>query len=112
MGLVPPSDFDLGHNFVLAHAGCNNDKSDTLAAVPHLERWCQRKDDLGRDLASEFGQHEVPHDLGSSLRVASWSYSQAEAACSILWVATKEDPMIGTRNSVAPMWALQGTRSE
>ena len=82
---------DLGHNFVLAHAACNNDKSDTLAGVAHLERWCRRNEDAGHEQASEFGQHDVPHDLRSSVRVASWSYSQAEAAGSKLWVAKKAD---------------------
>ena len=33
---------DLGHNFVLAHAGCNNSKSDYLAAVDHLGAWQER----------------------------------------------------------------------
>lgn len=29
---------DLGFNFVLAHAKCNQDKRDTLASLPHVER--------------------------------------------------------------------------
>ena len=33
---------DLAHNFVLAHLSCNCSKSDTLAALPHLERWLER----------------------------------------------------------------------
>jgi 5-methylcytosine-specific restriction endonuclease McrA len=35
---------DLGHNFVLAHAVCNADKRDMLAATGHLERWVRRND--------------------------------------------------------------------
>ena len=33
---------DLGHNFVLAHRGCNNAKSDYLAAEHHLAAWAER----------------------------------------------------------------------
>jgi 5-methylcytosine-specific restriction endonuclease McrA len=42
---------DLGHNFVLAHSSCNTQKSDRLAAVVHLVRWCERNIKHGRDLA-------------------------------------------------------------
>ena len=33
---------DLGHNFVLAHQGCNHAKSDYLAAEDHLAAWAER----------------------------------------------------------------------
>ena len=35
---------DLGHNFVLAHGSCNQDKRNMLAATGHLERWVERND--------------------------------------------------------------------
>lgn len=81
---------DLGHNFVLAHRACNHDKSDVLAAVVHLERWCERNASAGADLAGTFDDLGALHDLPSSLRVASWSYSQAEATGSRLWLRRKE----------------------
>src|SRR4051812_24315384 len=40
---------DLGHNFVLAHDGCNNAKTDLLA-VDHLEHWCLRNEEHGEHL--------------------------------------------------------------
>ena len=36
---------NLGHNFVLADARCNEDKSDLLADISHLYRWCNRERD-------------------------------------------------------------------
>jgi len=42
---------DLGHNFVLAHNTCNTQKSERLAAVPHLERWCDRNEKYGNELS-------------------------------------------------------------
>lgn len=90
---------DLGHNFVLAHTGCNNDKSDALAAVAHLERWCRRNEDAGDALAAEFDGVGARHDLAHSFKVASWSYSQAETVGSRLWVARKADLV-----AVDPAW--------
>lgn len=95
---------DLGHNFVLAHRGCNNDKSDMLAAVAHLERWCLRNHDHGATLAAEFDDVGVLHALSSSLMVATWSYSQAEASESRLWIARRAGLV-----SLDPSWrALPG----
>jgi hypothetical protein len=65
---------DLMHNFVLAHQGCNRSKSDTLAALPHLERWREfldHHDDELREIGAAVGR---PADLGSSLAVARWGY--------------------------------------
>lgn len=42
---------DLGHNFVLAHASCNNQKRDRLAGMRYLERWLRRSVDHGREFA-------------------------------------------------------------
>ncbi len=33
---------DFGHNFVLTHKTCNNQKAGRLAAIEHLERWGNR----------------------------------------------------------------------
>ena len=85
---------DLGHNFVLAHVECNRDKSDTLAAVVHLKRWCLRNQKEGAKLASAFDREGILHDLKSSRHVALWAYSQAEAAGSGLWIARGADPVV------------------
>jgi hypothetical protein len=76
---------DLGHNFVLAHGTCNAYKSDRLAAVEHLERWCQRNRLYGRDMARGFRENGIPHDEHTSWQITSWAYSQAQAASSFVW---------------------------
>lgn len=81
---------DLGHNFVLAHAGCNSRKSDRLAAVEHLERWCERNVEHGQLLADRFDEKSLVHDLRASRQIAGWAYAQAEAAGSQLWRAADE----------------------
>jgi len=45
---------DLGHNFVAACRDCNTAKSDTLAAVDHLNRWVAMVDEHGRFLPTGF----------------------------------------------------------
>jgi len=82
---------DLGHNFVLAHGGCNKDKSDALAAVRHLERWCERNEVLGASLARDLDDEGLPHDLAASKRIAVWAYEQADVAGARLWLAPKAD---------------------
>lgn len=81
---------DLGHNFVLAHDTCNAQKSDRLAAVEHLEHWCERNGRLGAVLAQEFSVLGIVHDEKTSLRVASWAYGQAQSAGSLVWSRGKE----------------------
>ena len=41
---------NLGHNFVLADARCNADKSSLLADVAHLDRWHARNESAGEQL--------------------------------------------------------------
>lgn len=76
---------DLGHNLVLADAGCNSRKSDHLAALQHLARWCDRNDRFGIELAERFDSKSLPHDLTASQRIARWAYGQAEHAGGLLW---------------------------
>ena len=53
---VFPTPVDLGHNLVLAHANCNERKSDRLAAAVHLDRWVERMSEHGVDLRRELGR--------------------------------------------------------
>jgi hypothetical protein len=80
---------DLGHNFVLAHSGCNAAKSDFLAALPHLSRWLDlnRAD---RELNARFTEMGILHDLPRSLRIAEWAYNQAHAAGAFTWLRGKD----------------------
>ena len=78
---------DLGHNFVLAHgAKCNGNKADRLAAFQHLERWCERNERRGADLAEEFARAKVVADLGISNRITQWAYEQVSASHGLVWV--------------------------
>ena len=77
---------DLGHNFVLAHASCNQDKRDMLAAAGHLERWVERNDRNSLDLIKIFDSARFPFDADASLSVAEWAYENAERAQALVWV--------------------------
>jgi hypothetical protein len=76
---------DLGHNFVLAHAGCNQDKSDHLASVEHLGRWCERNATRGTHLARRFDELHLPHDWPTLRGVATSLYQLAEAGDALVW---------------------------
>ena len=96
---------DFGHNFVLAHGSCNTKKSDRLAAVEHLERWCERTIKHGRDLARAFQERNIVHDENASWQVTAWAYGQAQAAGSLLWL--HGDEMV----SLSPSWRQAFRRS-
>jgi hypothetical protein len=81
---------DLGHNFVLAHGSCNAQKSNRLAAVEHLERWCDRNIRHGQDLARAFQERNIIHDEHASWQITAWAYSQAQAAGSLVWLHGNE----------------------
>jgi len=75
---------DFGHNFVLAHGACNTKKADRLAAVEHLEKWCERNAMYGEELAAVFSERNIVHDQDSSLQVTTWAYEQAQTARSLV----------------------------
>ena len=77
---------DLGHNFVLAHATCNLNKRDMLAAPAHLERWVRRSLDEGAALREMLESARFPYDVDASMSVAEWSYENAERAGALVWV--------------------------
>ena len=81
---------NLGHNFVLADARCNADKSDLLADVEHLERWRVRNDALGSRLAERFAALGIVTDLAVSSGIARWAYDRARATNAVLWVGWRE----------------------
>jgi hypothetical protein len=68
---------DLGHNFVLAHAECNNQKRDLLAAEEHLVAWVERNRQHDEILRVSFDRKDVLHDLSSTMNIARWAYSRA-----------------------------------
>lgn len=77
---------DLMHNFVLAHPSCNRSKSDTLAALPHLERWLAFIT-LHDDSLNEIGEAAGRLSDGESCRsVAGWGYANAMSSGGQAWL--------------------------
>lgn len=76
---------DLAHNFVLAHAGCNGDKSSLLADLPHLDAWIERNDRYGDEIAEQLRDSRVIVDRDSAIGVAKWAYHRAATTEALLW---------------------------
>ncbi|HEY6183504.1 MAG TPA: HNH endonuclease signature motif containing protein [Terriglobales bacterium] len=77
---------DLGHNFVLAHDGCNSAKSDRLAAAEHLDAWVERNRLFGKQMSEEFERVKMAYGLSSSVQIARWAYSQTYSVKGLTWV--------------------------
>ena len=90
--------WDLGHNFVLAHQGCNSSKSDLLAAEEHLERWTKRNLTRREELETRFDESNVPYDLPTSYKLAHYAYSQVYRNGGQVWVQARE------RRLLSPNW--------
>ena len=80
---------DLGQNFVLAHNGCNNAKSDYLAAEKHLEVWAERNRTHQKELQERLVAAALPCDLSGTVQIAEWAYEQTEKAKGQVWVMEK-----------------------
>ncbi len=78
------------HNLVLAHAGCNGNKSDLLADIPHLERWVDRNHRQGAELAEAMEEQAIVADLGATEGIARWAYHRADEAGALLWIRKGE----------------------
>ena len=78
---------DLGHNFVLAHKSCNNNKRDHLAATRHKNKWYEQNIiQHGKTLHAELGQYFVCESERSEA-VTTWAYQLAGQNSSYLWLA-------------------------
>jgi hypothetical protein len=77
---------DLGHNFVLAHKSCNNNKRDLLAATNHLATWRTRNLVHAQTLTDTLGSYFVC-DEPTMLHIARWAYGQAYATEAQSWKA-------------------------
>ena len=86
---------DLGHNFVLAHQTCNSAKSDTLAAVKHLERWWDRNETTGKILGDSFNGNNLIHDLDATKEIGCWAYGMAEKSGAQVWIARDQYEILG-----------------
>jgi len=68
---------DTAHNFVLAHAGCNGDKRELLAAKKHLDRWTIRNDRYLEDIGGGLSRAGFIDDIDASKMIARWAYRQS-----------------------------------
>ena len=87
---------DLGHNFVLAHPGCNNAKSDFLGALQHLQRWADRNTTKAVTLNQMLCDANLPNDLAASVRIAEWAYEQVERSQGQVWIAKDQFEHLGS----------------
>ena len=79
---------DLGHNFVLAHQGCNSRKSDLLAAEEHLQKWTERN--CQDELKKGFDERSIRHDWPATRRIAHWAYGQVHGRQGQVWLEARE----------------------
>jgi hypothetical protein len=87
---------DLAHNFVFAHRGCNQSKSDTLAGKRHLERWANyiaRHDGSLCEIGASAGRVS---NLNSSRSVARWAYQNGVSGGAQAWLEARSYEPIGT----------------
>lgn len=90
---------DLAHNFVLAHPSCNRSKSDTLAALPHLERWLERIHCQASALEEIGSDAGFMAEVAVTKHVGAWAYANAIAAGSQGWVAANHYSPLDNRCS-------------
>jgi hypothetical protein len=81
---------NLAHNLVLAHVGCNSDKSDLLADLPYLEIWSERNHRMGQEIGEAMAKRGIVADLDSARGIARWAYVRAQDSGSLLWVRKGE----------------------
>lgn len=74
-------------NLVVASAAVNLQKSDHIAAVPHLERWRARNEQRQAEL---LGVGALADDGPRTVAVASFTYSQAERLRALGWLRGRE----------------------
>ncbi|CCQ11941.1 hypothetical protein PALB_28420 [Pseudoalteromonas luteoviolacea B = ATCC 29581] len=81
---------DTAHNFVLAHASCNNSKNDYLASFVHRDNWYEQN--IGkyeREIEVSLGNEFIANSE-LSLAVCNWAYQQASQTGAKYWLARGE----------------------
>lgn len=88
--------FDALPNLVAAHAHCNRDKRDLLAAESHLERWVERNELLGRKAggAQDASAGVTDHDPGPAVRIAAWAYGRAFDIQAAVWIKERRTEVL------------------
>jgi len=81
---------DLGHNFVLAHKTCNNNKRDYLAAPRHRDKWKEQNLILHeKQITQELSSYFTCNSKRSE-HVVDWAYDIAEKNGNKFWLSTKD----------------------
>ena len=60
-----------------------------LAAKPHLDRWLDRNDTHGEEIAGELSAAGFISDKRCSSMVAQWAYAATATSGGIVWVREK-----------------------
>jgi hypothetical protein len=81
---------DLANNFVLAHARCNSDKRDHLAATEHLRHWYESNIQSSNSLATVFEEEDILATPEVSLQVTRWAYESGFASGALMWREGKD----------------------
>jgi hypothetical protein len=81
---------DLGHNFVLAHATCNSQKSDWVACANHLNAWVAQAESFAPEMAREYDRNGVRNDFATSVRIVNWAYTQTFECRGLTWVQSDQ----------------------
>lgn len=82
--------YDLGHNLVFAHEGCNARKKDHLAAFDHLRKWISSNIENAEPLTARFEESHVIHDRKRSRLVARWAYTHNSSIGMRVWLSGRE----------------------
>ena len=92
---------DLADNLVLAHTGCNRDKSDLLAAEVHLDLWLKRNETHGPVITEAGRGANIIVDLSGTMSVADWAYAHGASLHAAAWLRGKEvEPLSGRWQSL------------
>ncbi|MBO2660797.1 HNH endonuclease [Shewanella algae] len=81
---------DLGHNFVLAHKDCNQNKRALLAAEIHRDAWFEQNIIAHSGLIQQECASFMAADAQRSVAITTWAYQQAHADGSRLWLGINQ----------------------
>jgi hypothetical protein len=75
---------------VLAHASCNEQKSDRIAAVSHLERWVTFVKETQSSLGDVFVRLGLPNNVHVCSQIADWAYNHTYQTNGLTWLRRNE----------------------
>ena len=81
-----PCTLPFARSSQLVVGSCNGKKRDRLPACKHLAAWSERNSRYGEQIRTALEERGMVSQLGASIRVAPWAYSQTEAAGGLTWL--------------------------